>query len=247
VKGVRSRTPAGPAAGRAAVVAELPPEVALDPRRPRLLPPTRMAGHPPIGLTDNRARTHSITTAFRRVPPPRVAQLMPAEWIIAGCRKMTSPGPPTNSTGWTCVDGSALSFVTTICSTYRESLYKREMGRQNDRMPSTGWTVATISSKVGEYRSFGVKPQRCSLSRHSYSRCGDVGQTQVPPENGGTWSRYTMPKSSAGIESLCGPRPPGSERGKCTYIPRFRCGLCVRMAATFAASATACSHGRICY
>jgi hypothetical protein len=36
-----------------------------------------------------------------------------------------------------CTRKGALSFVTTICSSYRESPYKRECGRENDRRPSS--------------------------------------------------------------------------------------------------------------
>ena len=35
-----------------------------------------------------------------------------------------------------CTDEGALSFVTTVCSSYRDSPYKPERGRQNDRRPS---------------------------------------------------------------------------------------------------------------
>jgi hypothetical protein len=36
----------------------------------------------------------------------------------------------------TCADEGALPFVATICHSYRDSQYKRERGRHNDRRPS---------------------------------------------------------------------------------------------------------------
>ena len=44
-----------------------------------------------------------------------------------------------------CVDEGALSFVTTMCSSYRDYPYKRGWGMQNDRGPSSKPAAGTGS------------------------------------------------------------------------------------------------------
>jgi hypothetical protein len=56
-----------------------------------------------------------------------------------GARDRPAPGRPAQHDAdpdlW--MYEGALSFVTTLCSSHRDSPYKRECGRQNDRRPSS--------------------------------------------------------------------------------------------------------------
>ena len=117
----------------------------------------------------------TFAAALRRGPraPPRVT----ASTLRATAVARRSSSAQSAVLAPACTDEGALSFVTNMCHSYRDSPYKRELGRCNDRRPSSKPAFAARSARAASPAPSSFRRSPSTVSPGSGAR-SDWGHTR---------------------------------------------------------------------